>query len=113
MVGQSAGPQINLDLGNEAMSTKPQTGTPSSSSSVLQDTGSPDIELISVNEDESEFGNPSPQVAIIDDGDEINLDGDPLLDFPFRGDEPLPVTARKIARYLEYGKVNSLGGKLR
>jgi hypothetical protein len=108
MVGQNAGLQVNIDKGNEAISLKQQSGTSSSSSSsVLQDIGSPDVELISVNE-ESEFGNRSPPVAIIeDDEDEINLDSDPMLDFPFRGDEALPVTARKIARYLEFGKLHS------
>lgn len=107
MVGQNAGLQVNIDQGSEAISLKPHSGTSSSSSSVLQDIGSPDVELISVNE-ESEFGNRSPPVAIIeDDEDESNLDSDPMLDFPFRGDEALPVTARKIARYLEFGKLHS------
>ena len=98
MAGQSAGTHLSLDSGDEEASTKQQIETPSSSSSVLADTRSPEIELISVNEDESEFGRRSPQVAIIDDEDDLLLGTDPMVEFPYRGPaEPLPTTVRKIA----------------
>jgi len=103
MAGQSAGTHLSLDSGDEDISTKQQIETPSSSSSVVADTGSPEIELI--NEDESEFGNRSPQVAIIEDEDDLLLGSDPLLEFPYRGSaEPLPAAVRRIARFLEYGE---------
>ncbi len=96
---------MNLDSGDEATPSKPHVSTPSSSSSALADLGTPEIELVSVNEDESEFGNRSPPVAIIDDDDDLAIESDPLLDFPYRGiGEPLAGTVRKIARFLEYGK---------
>jgi ubiquitin carboxyl-terminal hydrolase 34 len=105
MAGQSAGTHLSLDSGDEDVSTKQQIETPSSSSSVVADTGSPEIELISVNEDESEFGNRSPQVAIIGDEDNLLLGSNPMLEFPYRGPaEPLPAAVRKIARFLEYGE---------
>jgi ubiquitin carboxyl-terminal hydrolase 34 len=105
MGGQSAGTHLSLDSGDEDIPTKQQIETPSSSSSVAADTGSPEIELISVNEDESEFGNRSPQVAIIEDEDDLGLDSDPMLDFPYRvPPEPLPAAVRKIARFFEYGE---------
>ncbi len=105
MAGQSAGTQLSLDSGDDDVFTKQEIETPSSSSSVIADSGSPEIELISVNEDESEFGNRSPQVEIIGDEDALLLDGDPMLEFPYRGStEPLPVAVRKIARFLEYGE---------
>jgi ubiquitin carboxyl-terminal hydrolase 34 len=105
MAGQSAGTHLSLDSGDEDVSTKQQIETPSSSSSVVADTGSPEIELISVNEDESEFGNQSPQVAIIGDEDNLLLGSNPMLEFPYRGPaEPLPAAVRKIARFLEYGE---------
>jgi ubiquitin carboxyl-terminal hydrolase 34 len=105
MAGQSAGAHLSLDSGDDDTSTKQQIETPSSSTSAAADTGSPEIELISVNEDESEFGNRSPQVAIIDEDDDLQLDNDPMLDFPYRAiAEPLPAVVRKIARFLEYGK---------
>ena len=105
MAGQSAGTHLSLDSGDDDTSTKQQIETPSSSSSAVADTGSPEIELISVNEDESEFGNRSPQVAIIEEDDDLLLDSDPMLDFPYRGvTEPLPAVVRKIARCLEYGE---------
>lgn len=104
MAGHSAGTHVSLDSGDDDTSTKQQIETPSSSSSAVADTGSPEIELISVNEDESEFGNRSPHVAIIEDDDDF-LDSDPMLEFPYRGiTEPLPAVVRKIARFLEYGE---------
>lgn len=105
MAGQSAGTHLSLDSGDEDISTKQHIETPSSSSSVVVDTGSPEIELVSINEDESEFGNRSPQVAIIASEDDLLIDTDPILEFPYRiPDEPLPAAVRKIARFFEYGE---------
>ena len=105
MAGQSAGTHLSLDSGDEDISTKQQIETPSSSSSVVADTGSPEIELVSVNEDESEFGNRSLPVTLIEGEDDFGFGSDPMLDFPYRGPaEPLPAAVRKIARFLEYGE---------
>jgi ubiquitin carboxyl-terminal hydrolase 34 len=105
MEGQSAGPHLGVDSGDEDISAKQQFETPSSTSSVVADTGSPEIELVSVNEEESDYGNRSPQVAIIGDEENLLLDNDPILDFPYRiPTEPLPAAVRKIAQFFEYGE---------
>lgn len=73
--------------------------------------GSPEIELVAVGD--TEYADQSPAVAIIDDGDddgdEVDEDGlltdnDPVLDFPYVSpSEPLAATARRVARFLEFG----------
>lgn len=108
MVEPGPGMRENLDSGDEAIPSQPHVSTPSSSSSAFADISTPEIELVSVNEDGSEFGNRSPPVAIIDDDDDLSIESDPLLDFPYRGiGETLAGTVRKIARFLEYGKTTS------
>lgn len=45
----------------------------------------------------------SPPVAIIDD-DELLLEDDPVLDFPYCSRaEPLTTTLRKVIHFFEYG----------
>jgi ubiquitin carboxyl-terminal hydrolase 34 len=117
MVGQPAGSKVSLEENNEAVSDKqPNTTPPSSSSSspsASRDSGEPNVELIAID-DEFEAGQEQLPIAIIDNDDE-DEDDDDVYDqrmpaFPFnRREEPLAITARKIARYLEYDPVEDEG----
>lgn len=87
-----------LDIEQDVHSVAAPTETVSSSSSTL---GSPKIELV-IEDDDIEYGQ-SPPVAIIED-DELLLEGDPVLDFPYAStNEPLTATLRKIIHFFEYG----------
>jgi ubiquitin carboxyl-terminal hydrolase 34 len=102
MAGQNAGTQNSGGSGSDPVSTKVPALTPSPSSSAL---GSPEIEVIPENED-SEFTNQDLSVAIIDDDDDLLLDGDPIRLFPYNDvGESLPSTVRKISRFFEFGKL--------
>jgi ubiquitin carboxyl-terminal hydrolase 34 len=98
---------MDVNSSDEGAKPNTQTETPSSSSSAPHDVGSPDIELILVNEDESEYGNRSPQVAVIDVEDDLNLE-DELQRFPHKEDtDSLPSTVKNIIRYFEYESVEN------
>jgi ubiquitin carboxyl-terminal hydrolase 34 len=63
----------------------------------------PEIELV-VDDDASEYGEREPQVAIIDDDDDVGY-MDPLTSFPYYAEgEALTTTIHRLSRYLQYGK---------
>jgi len=91
-----------LDIDQKVESTAAPSETLSSSSSTL---GSPTVELVMEEDDVVEYAR-SPPVAIIDD-DELLLEGDPVLEFPYYSRaEPLTTTLRKIIHFFEYGMVH-------
>jgi hypothetical protein len=103
MAGATAGIEKSVELGSDPVLTKTPTRTPSVSSSAV---GSPEIEVIAENDEDSEFANQDLSVAIIDDDDDILLDEDPIRLFPYNDvGESLPSTVRKISRFFEFGKL--------
>ena len=104
--GQSAvstQPRKSVESENEAVSLIPVVETPSSSTSA---SGSPEVELVTMIEEDTGFDSQDPPMAIIDE-EEIFLDIDPMMDFPYCGDEEALVDAViKVARFLQYGNVN-------
>lgn len=92
--------RASIESESDALSTAPAE-TPTSSPSAIE---SPEIELVTVDDDASEYGDREPQVAIIDDDDEVGY-LDPLASFPYYAEgEALPATIRRLARYLQYGE---------
>lgn len=92
--------RASIESESDALSTAPAE-TPTSSPSAMD---SPEIELVTVEDDASEYGDREPQVAIIDDDDDVGF-LDPLSSFPYYAEgEALPATVRRVARYLQYGR---------
>ncbi|CAG8979171.1 hypothetical protein HYALB_00000306 [Hymenoscyphus albidus] len=93
--GEEADPRASIESESDALSTAPAVGTPTSSPSVP---GSPPIEVIPLSEDDGDFEDSSPAVAI--------LDTDKVLDFPFlESGEPLPNAIRRVANFLQYEEI--------
>ncbi|PKS12676.1 hypothetical protein jhhlp_000884 [Lomentospora prolificans] len=66
----------------------------------LSDSGSPDIEVIDVPEDDADvvIGDGEPEVSII--GESRAVLEDPTLDFPYNDGEPLIETVSRLANYI-------------
>jgi ubiquitin carboxyl-terminal hydrolase 34 len=95
----SPGQIARLDIEQKPDSAAARSETTSSSSSTL---GSPTVELVIQEDDVVDYSR-SPPVAIIDD-DELLLEGDPVLEFPYSSPtESLTATLRKIIHFFEYG----------
>ena len=94
---EDAATRVSVESESDALSTIPAIETPSSSPS---EPGSPTIELVTISEDGGDFGSPSPPVAILD-GDAMFPD--PMMDFPFLGDEPLVDAVAALKHYMQYG----------
>jgi ubiquitin carboxyl-terminal hydrolase 34 len=93
-----AGTRISVESESDALSTIPPIETPSSSPSPL---GSPEVELVTIGEDDSDFNNDDLPVAIINE-DAVYLD--PMANFPYFADgETLVNTVGRVARFLQYG----------
>ncbi|KAE8446846.1 hypothetical protein EG329_011623 [Mollisiaceae sp. DMI_Dod_QoI] len=96
------GARASIESESDALSTAPAIETPSSSPSV---NGSPEIEVVTVDDDVSEYGERDPPVAIIDD-DAVYLD--PLTNFPYYAEgEALTTTVHRLSRYLQYDGIDS------
>jgi ubiquitin carboxyl-terminal hydrolase 34 len=96
--GDDAGTRISVESESDALSAIPPIETPSSSPS---EPGSPQVELVAMNEEDSDFENGDPPLAIIGE-DEVYTD--PMMDFPyFTEGESLVAAVIKVARFLQYG----------
>jgi ubiquitin carboxyl-terminal hydrolase 34 len=88
----------SIESGSDELSTIPAGESPSSSSMAPE---SPEIEVVTINEDGEEFANRSPPLAIIDE-DELFVD--PILNFPYNGDgESLANTVKRLAHFIQFG----------
>lgn len=90
------------DSSSDIVLPKP-TETPSSSPSA---SGSPLIEVVTIEDDEPEYQSETPGIEIVGEDNEPLVYIDPLEDFPFtsRG-ESLVTVMRKIANFVEYGMI--------
>jgi ubiquitin carboxyl-terminal hydrolase 34 len=96
-----AGTRKSVESESDALSTIPPVETPSSSPSPI---GSPQVELVTIGPDDSDFNNDDPPVAIIND-DAVYLD--PMTNFPYFAEgETLVNTVSRVARFLQYGTYN-------
>lgn len=96
--GENGSTRVSDESGSDAVSTIPAIETPSSSSSAI---GSPEIELVSLNE-EDDFAPDNPPVAIINDDDLLD---EVMLGFPYLDHhETLQNAAKKLAHFIQYGK---------
>lgn len=87
-----------MESESDVLSTVPAIETPSSSPSAV---GSPHIELVANDDDQDDFGDGSPTVAIIGE-DEIF--GDPMQSFPYAQEgEPLVHTAKRLVLFVQNG----------
>ncbi|KAL2064045.1 hypothetical protein VTL71DRAFT_4539 [Oculimacula yallundae] len=90
--------RISVESESDALSTIPPIETPSSTPSAVS---SPQVELVD-EDDESDYGNQDPPLAIIDDH---YLD--PMHSFPYLGGEEPPLSAfRRITHFLQYEDVS-------
>ena len=88
---------LSVESGSDVLSTAPAVETPSSSASAA---GSPRIELV-VSEDEPDFQNQTPPVAIIGE-DEVY--SDPMETFPYaQPGESLVSTTKRLCSFIQYG----------
>jgi ubiquitin carboxyl-terminal hydrolase 34 len=95
--GVDAGTILSVESESDALSAIPAIETPSSSSSPI---GSPQIELVTI-EDDDDLSGGDPGVAIISD-DTVYLD--PLMNFPYFSDgETLCQTVGRLGRFLQHG----------
>lgn len=93
--------RISIDTESEPHSAVPAMETPSSSSSAM---GSPEIELVNMDE-EADYAGRSPPLAIIED-DEVLID--PMCEFPFNNiaaGEPLANTVARLKRHFQNGRI--------
>ena len=95
-----AGTRVSVESESDAPSNQPIV-TPSSSAS--GGSLSPQVELVSIGEDDSDFNNDDPPVAIIND-DSVYFD--PLTTFPYHAvvEESLAATVRRLAHFVQFGK---------
>lgn len=95
--GEDAGIRISTGSGSDVLSTVPAIETPISSPSAL---GSPEIEILTVHDDDG-FITQGPSVAII--GGDEDLFEEAVLDFPYRDDEESPLNAAKrVAQFFQW-----------
>jgi len=86
---------------SDALSTVPAMETPDSTAS--SEPGSPAIEVIAIDDEDSDFGRHSPPVAIFQDTDMGEVD--PVPSFPYHCDgETLAGCVRRLAQHLQFGK---------
>jgi ubiquitin carboxyl-terminal hydrolase 34 len=93
-----AGTRISIESESDALSTVPPIETPSSSASPI---GSPQVELIPMDNDDSDFNNDDLPVAIInDDSDYLDL----MSSFPYKAEgETLANTVNRLSRFIQFG----------
>lgn len=97
--GVEAGARQSIESGSDELSPILAVESPSSSSVAP---GSPEIEVVTINEDGEGFANRSPPLAIID---EDELFADPILSFPYNGDgESLVNTVKRLVHFIQYGR---------
>ncbi|TVY73211.1 Ubiquitin carboxyl-terminal hydrolase [Lachnellula suecica] len=94
------GTRVSVESESDALSTVPAIETPSSSPS---EAGSPKVELVPDSEDDGDFGGHIP-VSLLD-GEPMYNENDPMLDFPFLGDDSLVTAAGRLQHYLQYDDV--------
>jgi ubiquitin carboxyl-terminal hydrolase 34 len=93
----------SVESESDALSTIPAIETPSSSASAP---GSPEIEVMPIQDYESDAHSPAVQLIGDDDGDEDDMFATNLMEsFPWRRDNlSLEQTVRQIERALQYGE---------
>ncbi|CZT00238.1 related to DFFRY protein [Rhynchosporium graminicola] len=93
--------RISVESESDALSTIPPIETPSSTPSAVS---SPQIELVDVGDDDSDFGCQDPPLAIIDDE---YLD--PMQNFPYLGpeDDGVLTAFRRITNFLQYEDITN------
>jgi ubiquitin carboxyl-terminal hydrolase 34 len=97
--GPGAERRDSIESGSDELSTIPAAESPSSSSPLAHD--SPEIEVVTINEDGDDFTAQSPPLAIIDEDD---LFVDPIHNFPFRTEgESLATTMKRLCYFVQYG----------
>ena len=102
--GEDANARVRSESESDVLSTLPTIETPTTSSSVL---GSPEIEVLTVHDDDDEdFVHQGPPVSI------INEDEDPfevvLFDWPFYGDGETPLSSlKRISNHIQWRKFTS------
>jgi len=90
----------SVESESDALSTVPAMETPDSTAS--SEPGSPAIEVIAIDDEDSDFGHQSPPVAIFQDTDMGETD--PVPGFPYHCDgESLAGCVRRLAQHLQYG----------
>ncbi len=88
----------SIESESDALSTVPAIETPSSSPSVIE---SPRVEVVTLDDDDSDFADRDPQVATLDDD---SIFREPLAHFPYWSDgETLANAVSRVARFLQYG----------
>ncbi|KAH6712037.1 ubiquitin C-terminal hydrolase-like protein [Leptodontidium sp. MPI-SDFR-AT-0119] len=87
--------RISVESESDALSTIPAIETPSSSPSAAS---SPHVELVDMDDDDSDFTSQDPPLAIIDD-DHL----DPMQSFPYKGDDEAVLAAlKRVTHFLQY-----------
>lgn len=93
--------RISVESESDALSTIPAIETPSSSPSAAS---SPHVELVDMDDDDSDFTSQDPPLAIIDD-DHL----DPMQSFPYKGDDEAVLAAlKRVTHFLQYGMLGRL-----
>ncbi|KAN0095287.1 ubiquitin C-terminal hydrolase-like protein [Hyaloscypha variabilis] len=96
-----AGTRISIESESDVLSTIPPIETPSSSASPI---GSPQVELIPMDNDDSDFNNDDLPVAIInDDSDYLDL----MSSFPYKAEgETLANTVNRLSRFIQFESID-------
>lgn len=95
---EDASARVSVESESDALSTIPAIETPTSSSSVL---GSPEIEVLTVHDDDDDFVHHSPPVAIINEDEDLIEDA--MLNFPYREEGESPLSAvKKVANFIQW-----------
>ncbi|KAK0118696.1 hypothetical protein ONS96_011784 [Cadophora gregata f. sp. sojae] len=90
--------RVSVESESDALSTIPAIETPSSTPSAVS---SPQVELVNMDDDDSDFANQEPQLAIMDDH-YIDV----MYNFPYRGREETALAAsQRVASFLQQDDV--------
>lgn len=100
--GEDASTRVSIESESDALSTIPAIETPTSSSSAL---GSPEIEVLTVHDDD-DFVTQSPQVAIINDDEDLIEEA--VHSFPYRDEGESPLSAvKKVAQFIQWREIDN------
>lgn len=83
----------------------PVSPVPASIGPALSDSGSPDVEVIDVPDDDDDIaiGDGDPEVSIISEARRTRQD--PTLEFPYNDGEPLVETVSRLVNYISTRKL--------
>jgi len=88
--------RVSVESESDVLSTIPAIETPSSTPSAVS---SPQVELVNMDDDDSDFANQDPPLAIIDD-QYIDI----MYSFPYRSREESALSAsQRVASFLQQG----------